>query len=60
VLASAEALSSYRFLVATSAGLEAESNRDGGVDFRGSDGGVQFSFAPPFMVDAGGARSDQV
>jgi RHS repeat-associated protein len=59
VLASAEAQSSFRFLVDASAGLEASAER-GGVLFRTQAGDTAFSFAPPFMIDAAGARSDNV
>ncbi|MEA2472742.1 MAG: hypothetical protein QOE06_657, partial [Thermoleophilaceae bacterium] len=59
VLASAAAGSKYSFHVDTSDGLSARTNAAGGIDFV-RDGKVRMSFAPPFMQDAHGARSDSV
>lgn len=53
VLADATAQSSFRFLITTSDGLSARSNKAGGVDFA-RDGEVKFSFAAPYMQDSSG------
>jgi RHS repeat-associated protein len=59
VLASADAPSSFRFLVHASPGLSADVDRRA-VVFRDADGKTAFAFTPPFMVDANGALSEQV
>lgn len=50
----------FRFTLDTSAGLTPRENDAGGIDFVDAHGDAAFSFAPPFMYDAGGARSDAV
>jgi RHS repeat-associated protein len=59
VLERPEAASSFRFAVSASAGLTASLER-GGVSFRDRSGETVFSFAPPFLVDAAGERSERV
>jgi hypothetical protein len=59
VLESAQAASSFRFLVHASAGLEATLEGNS-VALRDAAGRTAFTFSPPFMVDAAGERSEQV
>jgi hypothetical protein len=58
-LENAQAASSYEFAVKASNGLSAR-EADGAVEFVDDEGDVRFSFAPPYMVDAAGAQSDDV
>ncbi len=59
-LAGASAQSSFVYTVRTSRDLVAKANGNRGIDFLSSSGEAVFSFAPPFMVDSSGARSEQV
>ncbi|HEY2940450.1 MAG TPA: DNRLRE domain-containing protein [Gaiellaceae bacterium] len=56
VLADPTAASTFAFALATSPGLTARVNDAGGIDFIDEKGARAFSFAPPFMVDAGGGE----
>lgn len=59
VLDSPAAGSKFAFHVETSDGLRARENDAGGIDFV-RDGKVRMSFAPPFMQDSRGVRSEKV
>jgi RHS repeat-associated protein len=59
ILESAAAGHKFSFTVETSDGLSARTNDSGGIDFV-RDGEVRMSFAPPWMADAKGERSEKV
>jgi hypothetical protein len=59
-LADASAPISFRYSLSTSPGLTPRLNRSGGIDFVDANGAKAFSFAPPSMVDAAGATSENV
>jgi len=57
VLADASAPSSYTFDVSLSGGLGLREGADGSVEAVGPNGGVAFTLAAPFAVDAAGVRA---
>jgi RHS repeat-associated protein len=59
-LASPAARASYRFTLDMSSGLRARETGEGGIEFVDGEAQAQFSFAPPYMLDAAGAKSDAV
>ena len=59
-LANASARARYGFSLDMSDGIEPRESDAGGIEFVDANGDVAFAFAPPYMVDAGGERSDAV
>jgi RHS repeat-associated protein len=51
-LESAAAPGTFRYALRTSAGLSAQENAAGGIDFRNRSGRLAFAFAPPLMYDS--------
>lgn len=51
---------SFTYNLGTAGGLLPRTNRAGGIDFLTASGAIEFSFLPPYMYDAAGARSEAV